>query len=627
MNSSTNERLSIEKIEYEMWKRANDIISTAGSPIEAYDPLVKMLVGACAVEIHKINQEIENTDQRLLKRLAQLMIPDHHITPVPASAIMTLDPVESEIIITPEIQVSGVREGQEFFFSPSGTYQILNASIEACYLQLNDQLMDLTSRSKFFNKPEPIKQVPLINNDDPSSLNKRQLYLGIRIDPSIKTVQRLVFYIDWKDFPREMSEENCRFMRMAKWYYKEKSLKTIFGLTELYRELENPDVIHHYLDTSYRIEQQVNQLYQNHFISLELTEDIDQYRNDGTPDVIKTYQKELELRSPDELIWIKVQLPVILSEKDLREHLMIAINCIPFMNRKLNSMRHALYGSNMNVVSLQTEDQFLSVHHVMDGKGNTYRNIPFIGSAFQEQGTYYLRSRGVARFDTRHALDILDQLQDLLRDEISAFKGLFPDELSEDIQNLQQILTRMYKNYDKGINKNEPVAYLLINPMKKESSTWEEINVQFWTTQGNDANSIPPGEVKTIYSIGDTPLFHSIVNVTTTAFGRNRMADTEMILEYRHILGARNRIVTKDDIRSICRSFLKSRINAVDIIEGIAIDASPKRGLIRTLDVQITPLEYDDKEKMNWQDLLHELQHLIEDQWVGTWPVRVMLKK
>ena len=68
---------------------------------KAFDPVVGLLVGACAAEFGKLQQEMGNSRQRILEQLANTLTPDVMMTPTPAHAVLHVRAIEPETLIQP----------------------------------------------------------------------------------------------------------------------------------------------------------------------------------------------------------------------------------------------------------------------------------------------------------------------------------------------------------------------------------------------------------------------------------------------------------------------------------------------------------------------------------------------
>ena len=169
------------------------------------------------------------------------------------------------------------------------------------------------------------------------------------------------------------------------------------------------------------------------------------------------------------------------------------------------------------------------------------------------------------------------------------------------------------------------IWYLIINPYEHESMTYEEITVQYWTTLGDNVNDIPIGEINRTSSNHHGPAISEVGNIVTSSHGRNPLKEEDLLSAYRNSLLTRNRIVTPEDIKSVCRVYLGSQISNIEVKKGIIINATQKQGLSRSIDVVLTPAKTSKLDKIEWEKICTEVQVILENQWMGGWPLQVKL--
>src|SRR5690606_7018610 len=83
-----------EKVKRRLRKKAAELWGFQEAEMEGFDPVVDLLLGACAVEFEKIANEIFSSETRVLERLAHLLVPEVLTGPKPAHAILHARPVE-----------------------------------------------------------------------------------------------------------------------------------------------------------------------------------------------------------------------------------------------------------------------------------------------------------------------------------------------------------------------------------------------------------------------------------------------------------------------------------------------------------------------------------------------------
>ena len=87
--------LKREQIKDRMLKTAARIWEIPEGEIETnFDPLILLLLEACAAELENVGSFISSSQSRLLDRLAELILPEAMINARPASCIMHATPVD-----------------------------------------------------------------------------------------------------------------------------------------------------------------------------------------------------------------------------------------------------------------------------------------------------------------------------------------------------------------------------------------------------------------------------------------------------------------------------------------------------------------------------------------------------
>ena len=98
-------RESKDKIKSRMIRNAARIWGFQEPQAESsFDPIVSLLLGACAFELEKISREINNTESRIIERLVNILTPQPITSPHPAYAIAFAKPTIKGAKILPEYQ-------------------------------------------------------------------------------------------------------------------------------------------------------------------------------------------------------------------------------------------------------------------------------------------------------------------------------------------------------------------------------------------------------------------------------------------------------------------------------------------------------------------------------------------
>ncbi|MBC8084310.1 MAG: type VI secretion system baseplate subunit TssF, partial [Hymenobacter sp.] len=85
-------------------RQAAELWGYGEADLDGFDPLVNLLLEACAVEFEKIGQELHNTQFRLIERLATLLNPDVVDAPHPAHAVAQARAREAVVVLPDDAQ-------------------------------------------------------------------------------------------------------------------------------------------------------------------------------------------------------------------------------------------------------------------------------------------------------------------------------------------------------------------------------------------------------------------------------------------------------------------------------------------------------------------------------------------
>jgi len=322
----------------------------------------------------------------------------------------------------------------------------------------------------------------------------------------------------------------------------------------------------------------------------------------------------------EELIWIKISFPHSFSLEAINS-VYCSINTIPVVNRQLNKLTYRLQ-QNINIVPLNMGDSFLNIRKIQDSEGNDYHEAsPLTRLKNYKAMTYSLRQGNVGRYDERNAFEMVSYLIDLLRDESAAFSALDRDWLHAEVKNLNQIIARLeQKTQDRS--KLEPLSYLVMKPI----NLGDTVYLQFWSTNGALANHIPAGSVLENHSCIDVNK-DGIELVTMTKGGRDKLNVAESLYAYKEAVMTRGRVVTAEDIKAVCWAKLGKRIEGIEVKKGVMVNPQPKSGLVRTIDVFLTPSNHYPLTKEEWNAIAKELRLSLERQATITYPFRIILKE
>lgn len=600
-----------EHVSRRLIKRCAELWGIDDAQADHFDPLVKLLVEACSVEFEKVGQEIEQTELRLMTRLAEILSPETHNGPRPAVAIVQARPQEPLGWIEPENQLTGKRvnarkgETTEAHFAPVGRFPLVNATI-----------VQYATPQGLFSVEKGGKA--LIAKTLPQPGGEQSIWLGLDVDPGITSWDGFRFYFDWAAAggPGDVAEYQYReFLPATRWSGNGKQLPVLNGLQE------GP------IDDSILI-------YQDSFVRIHSDDSWEKGKMKAEPYPgafegmfdVRTLQT---LKKP--LVWIQVTWPAIFPVAGF-DQMNIALNAFPVQNKQLNKITYRLQ-TGLNGIALPTSDAFMGIQSVINQKNQVYtaseKNLytdeettPGVATpgATTPIGTpriYTLRRQGIGRFDKRDARAVLYQLLELLRDEVTAFNAIGEDFLASILREVAQNMARIEQKL--GVKKaSETTAqpFLVIRGDKSP----DVLFISYWSTLAEQANGIPAGTRLQSYAASGVS-GGDIVMLTRSADGKARPDETDYVNQLRKNIITRNRLLTLEDVRAFCAAELGDRLRKVQVKPHFMPGKMPGQGFVRCLQIGLTPAAIRTGE--DWARECEMLQLKVTRLSAGMYPIQV----
>ncbi len=578
---------------------------------EDIDPIVKLILEALSSELYNLGNDIKDTEVRLLEKIANLLAPEFLTCPNTAHGILHANPVEPVEVLHDTAHFYTQRKvsskGDEnldasvdVFFTPVGNTRLFDTHVS--YLATGNNLFEF---DQTFNKQL------IAQTGRGKYLEQNVCWIGLTIDEKVNNLNNLYFYCDWKNMEVKLAQVIYQLLPLSKWSVRNKSISIAAGI-----QYENdPEIInaeagllveHNLLAV---MEKDTRQYYNHKFISItdgSVTNSNE--LKEAYPSAFKNYFSENDLgKLSGKKLWFRVEFPAALQQESLDE-LFVYTNCFPVMNRQLNDFKYRLKGGS-NIVPLKTSgmEQFLSVRSFAD-ESTRYISTPYRKAEDEETGTYTLRKGGVERFDERNAKEFISYLLELLRSESAAFSVYGHDFIASILRELNQRIALMEQK-TKGLanNINEIPHYIIVKPFEGKDLMYAE----YWTTMAEGANTLRSG-TRLQQHKGSKVKGDSLMLMSTTIGGKNRLKPEERLNAFRYGLITRNRIITKEDIRNFCYHELGNRISKITIQKGFEMSPLPNQGFVRTIDVIITPLQEGKLSRESWEVLLDQLRSKLQ---------------
>jgi hypothetical protein len=575
---------SKEKIKGRMIKNASRLWGYQDTEAESsFDPIVGMLLSALAAELAKISGEIYSTESRVVEKLVELLTPEPITGPVPAHALVRAVPSEPVYTIHPNYRFFNRKryfipgrnsfDEKSVFFTPAGTYKLFSGRVK--FLAAGAKLFEITAE----NYKEIAAQAGSRKNLPPTCL-----WMGLELDEDIESLEGLSFCFDLRN--EVYKDTFYPSLARGQWTINGYPAGIIRGLDSDSgnKRSGTETLFKEELDVTTKICNHVNRFYMNHFTTLAngRLKTADLKGNNYLPKEFTDVFNPKELDKIDhKLVWIKVEFPLVLPA-EVTDDLFCSINTFPVINRRLNEFTQSSADS-LSIIPLITEEFFLDMNLVSGTSGSSYAAKTFTGSEGIEKGTFIIRHGGVARFDSRNAAEMLDYLLELLRDETAAFSILGTDMISSNLKELSQTIARLEQRLQDSHLVKEDIPYLMLKSLTGDDMLF----VEFWSTNGTFANKIKSGETLSSYE-GSDLLPGTILFLTPTTGGKERMDTDDRVNAYRKALLSHGRVVTSEDIKALCFEHFGKMLQKVEIKKGVQTAQALDSGFIPTLDIFLT---------------------------------------
>lgn len=594
---------SKEMIKTRMLKHALNYWNIKNS--DGLDPAVKLILEALSTELYSLGNEIKDSQVRILEKVSSLMAPDFLTCPNPAHAIMHALPVEPVEILTnttsfyAQKKISSKQDevldtSLEVHFTPVDAVQLLDAQVS--YMATPEHLYACHSATG--------KQ--LVAYSKQKQTNRNTLWIGLKLNPKLTDINNLFFYFDLKNIEPKLSGRIYQLLSITKWYINDIEIDVEQTL-KYASTAQNADAYENLFleyDVLSLLEKDIKHYYNQRFVTVTDTNKNIQDCLAVCPPSFSHYFSENDLQKlAEKLLWIKVVFPAAMLPEFFNE-MQVYTNAFPVINRQLNDLKFRLKGGS-NIVPLKTNDidQFLSVHSLTDNT-HIYKPVPYKKTDEDEYGTYTLRNGGVERFDTRSAKDFIKYLLELLRSEGAAFSSYGYDFMATTLKEMNQKISLMeQKTKGYGINGNEIPYYIIVKPFEG----FDMMYVKYWTTLAEVANHIR-ANTKLQLNKGLSVKQDSLVLITGTVGGKNKLRADERLQAFRYGIMTRNRIITKEDIRNFCFYELGEKLNNVEIEKGFELSPLPKETFRKTIDIILTPAEDESLNIPTWDNLCEQLK-------------------
>lgn len=626
--------MSKSAIQQRMYREAAEVykqyVKQDIASLDGFDPLVLMLINTCADELAQLETEVRSSQVRMLKYLAQLLTPDAYLGPTPAQGILYAPPsgTDGQTDKWKDEFIYSTPKDKKLYFTPAGNYQLINGELKCIahhdtFACLNNGF-DKEVLARSFS-PQPLGTV----------------WLGLKIAPESLRHQSLQLYFD---VPFEYNTKRFEeLLATSQWSVQGVQLHTQPGIESEEHTPWSEDMTRFHLIRSH--EKEVHAFYRHKFLRVTCPSgtNFQGFSLAEFPEELSAhfYPEELSkaVRS-ERLLWIKAEFSrtANLDENLLRDmlgRLLVQVNCFPVINRRIHNATLAL-DDELNLFALRIRDShFYGIESVKASKtGQLYVERPFsvlLDPAFEHSTNkeilvYALRRDGVQRFDERSALDLMENVLRIVREESLVYNALGKNILTNNIKNIQKSVNDIQSKLmqTREADMLEQKVFLAFPAIKKGREQAYTI-ATYWSTNGEDGRNIPAGEYFKLNESSRKGSVGALYRLlSTTRGGSAPLLEKDHLNALRAALVVRDKIVTAEDIQLYCRQAVGEELTAIRIEKGVETGKGKQEGFLRILKVNIQLAGNPSEDhRQYWED---KLQSELNEKSAGYLPIRVAIR-
>ncbi|MBM0651967.1 type VI secretion system baseplate subunit TssF [Capnocytophaga genosp. AHN8471] len=605
-----------EQIKNRMIKRASRMWGYSELESESsFDPVLELLLSACASELEKLRFEQENSRARITDRILEIIFPNQIVGVVPSQTLLQLTPVENNVQLSRYNHFKAIKKTQniydptqvntkDIYFSPTLEMKLTTAQVK--YLLYGNKVFQQES---FFYQEEIARS----ERNIPSG----EFWIGIHA-PGVEKLEDLCFYIDVNN--KEQKEFFTYYLQQVKVFSEGKEYELVEGYNTPTNSIEYENIISKNYTGIDAIYNEVNQFYQANFFTLKGTiyPKTEEEKSVATT-LLENYFLDHKFITEKDIIWLQFKFYEVITPKVL-ENVRIALNCVPAINIR-NTEDYKRIKGQLTIYPITGEDSFLDIDYISDNYKKRYDVKNYLSD---DNISIVLRRGGVARFDERNALEHLQHLLGLIREETASFSAIGNDfAIEEELKQIGQNLASIYQNIkEKNLSLN-PNPYLIFSSNNKEMDM--NFTISYWHTAAEEGNDIKTGISLVCDSENKTAISKAIV-VKPSFGGRRGLTTSDKILEYRNALLSRGRIVTIADVKTFAKSHFKHTIKGLEVQKGTKKEVSLKGGFKRTIDIYLNKNKEVEVSETEWEYLKDSFLIKLEKASTNIYPYRIFEK-
>lgn len=604
-----------EEIKNRMIKKAATMWGVQPNEIEmSFDPIVSLLISACASEIEKISAEVDHSQTRITEKVIQLMTPEAVNGPRPARSILYAEPIDEVLTIKPEYlfnyrkkesyQKTSVKY-RNIYFSPVQDFKLVDASVQ--YMACGGTFIELQNRKNKEIVAQKVKDSDLL----PSTL-----YIGLTSKRKSITLEDVSFYFELQGVDHK--ELFYHHLRNAQWFTENDTLEVSGGFynTEKAEETNLKSIFEDVSNKTNNTCKQIVNGYSRQYITVKSVGEKKNLKKSAFKEM-QDFLSKNKIKLDEDVKWIKIIFPRIITNT-LLQNIHCSLNSFPVLNRELNSFTYNIK-EFINILPIKTEDLFFDIKSITNTDGDAYKARSKDNSSIGK-GTFVLRDDNVGKLDKRKAREYVIHLIELLKDESASFSFLNNDFLHKNLKGLNQLIALLEQKVSEASRDLTQTNYVVLKPFKPN----EKLLVEFWTTNGEAGNNIKSGSDLSIYQGVGIQQGNNYF-LTTSHGGKDDLNMTEKLNSYRRSLLSRDRIVTKEDIKALCFELYGDKISKVDVKRGFGSGIGLNKGVMQYIEIVLLPNNQINTEEEEWDSINSNLLYYLEKNSVNVFPYKIKI--
>lgn len=592
---------------------------------QSFDPMVRFMAGATASELERVYQYIQGSEDRLMERITRVLLPEHFHLPKPSHALAKADPSSASFLASDSLELIFQPEdsSESIPFTPVFPVRLLPVRIRV--VATESDVLELSPR-------------PRLRRSAGSDVTEfRRLLIGFEAPAPVKDWSHVALWLD-------LTAEKHGLEERASLYKAMQEIQVSLQGTALHVSCGLPVgnmLLEDHLSGQYSMEAELHAWYDRQFLTfldseVPVMEPVSEedylgqwFGHDGPSKVKRSVSASDKAEGQERLLyWMELAFPRPLHVRNIGQRLRIHFNVFPVVNRRLcgagKGEHHFLQTQTLKWIHLSPAEPFLSIRRVYREKppeNPSFLYKPFADFREDKSPSFTLRFGGLGRWDDLNAWRRLAHVVSLLQENYEHKELIDKAAESLTLEDIHLLLGRKADSVKEQHGTQD--VYLLL-----QTGTIEGIRLraEYWTSMGRRANRVQAGSRLTCTTAMAAVLETGSLELLSTSAGGEDPLDTSAKLHaLRQVLLSRDRLVTREDVRSFCTAFLQDRVECLTIREGVGYDPMRPQGMSRRLEVWLRPA--GDYVLEDWESVCHQLMQLIARKtssvvpvWVGVDP-------